>query len=362
MSKMPVDVKKLFEAVSQVGEERGLPINVDLVIDPTAPQALLDCMLSTFIDTATDAHVEAVVLEGVVPELALPCDLAVIVGGQSPLLGDVASAGRSRGIPSVVVVQRGHTFFTQAADGVAQGEVAGTQTAGAGADGGAHKGVPLADIVDVELSAGQQRPLEELGAWVVANAPAKRLSFAECFEFIRHPLALELARENAVQNGAIGLVFFIPGADMPVITANQVKMVLQIGALYGYAPGKERLREVAAVIASGFGLRGIARKLASAIPGLSWAIKPTVAATGTMGLAQAAIAYFEDPANLRTADVASERLVELAMRIAEQGQAAVASVQSAARASRLQRRAQQAAAPAEASGPDAGTPVEASEG
>ena len=360
MSRMPVDVKKLLEAFSQAGEERGLPVNVDLVIDPTAPEALIDCMLTTFVDARSDAHVEAVVLEGAVPELALPCDLAVIVGGASPLLGDVASAGRARGIPSVVAVQRGHTFFTRAADGVAQAAGAGDVRAAAPTGGGAHKGVPLADVIDVELSAGQQRPLEELGAWVVANAPAKRLSFAECFAFIRHPLALELARENAVQNGAIGLVFFIPGADMPVITANQAKMVLQIGALYGYAPGKERAREVAAVVASGFGLRGIARRLASALPGLSWAIKPTVAATGTMALAQTAIAYFEDPANLHAADVAAERLAELATRIAEQGRAAVAGVQGAARASRMQRDARQQAAGGAA--PPAEVAEEVSEG
>jgi hypothetical protein len=44
----------------------------------------------------------------------------------------------------------------------------------------------------------------------------------------------------ARQNGAVGVFVFIPGADMPVMTVNQVRMILQIAAAYGERVGLER--------------------------------------------------------------------------------------------------------------------------
>lgn len=318
MSKMPVDIGKIVKSVGQVGEERGLPVNVDLVFDPTADEALVDVMLDAFIDIETDARVEPIVMSGdAVPDLPVPCDLAVIVGGESLVLGDVAKASRAKGTPTVVAVARGRTYFSDEKPEVARApssgesasETSGQDGAASSACGASGAGVPLDDIVDVDVSGEEKHPLDGLGEWIVRKAPAKRLSMAEDFPFLRRPLSLELARENAIQNGAIGLVFFVPGADMPIITANQARMVLQIGSVYGYAPGKERIREIVAVVAGGFGLRGVARGLVRAVPGLSWAIKPAVAASGTMAMAHAAIAYFEDPENVRRVDDAVEGVV-----------------------------------------------------
>ena len=351
MAGLGVDVGKIIGAFFDVAGGTDIDVAVDLVIDPTAPDALVDAVLSAFVDVDSDATVETVVLGaggaaadagggadgGVVREavesgLPVPCDLAVIVGGESPLLGDAASAGRAMGIPSVIVVSRGEARFAFADDGPAApgtggaaataGGPGGDATVGGGEAGSASApkaagatgdglercaGVPLDDLVDVDVSGGAERPLEELGEWIVRNAPAKREGLAANFPFVRHPLALEFARENATQNGAIGLVFFVPGADMPVITANQARLVLQIAAIYGHDVGRERIREVACVIASGFGLRGVARALVSLVPAISWAVKPAVAAGGTMAIACAAVAYFEDPANVARVDGAIDR-------------------------------------------------------
>ncbi len=58
----------------------------------------------------------------------------------------------------------------------------------------------------------------------------------------------------------------MPGADMPLITLNQARMVLQIAAVYGNDLSADRIREVAAVVAGGFGCRALARKLVSLAP------------------------------------------------------------------------------------------------
>ena len=306
MSKVPIDVKKLLESVADIGQQREAPVYVDIVFDPTASEQLVDCVLDAFAAGAGNAYLETVVLGTTVPEIPVPADLCVVVGGDSVLLGDVASAARSLGVPAVVVVQRGKTLFSDDPQAVRElarltykaNEGAGVNNVGAPAVG---KGIPLSDIVDVDFVDASKRPLEELGQWIVANAPAKRVAMAAAFPFLRHPLAVELGRQNAIQNGAIGVVFFIPGADMPIITLNQARMVVQIAAIYGRPLDKQRIKEVVAVVLGGFGFRALARKLAGSVPVLGWAIKPAVAAGATIALSYAAIDYFEEGGALNSA-------------------------------------------------------------
>ena len=72
-----------------------------------------------------------------------------------------------------------------------------------------------------------------MGEWIIETCREKRLSFALAFPFVARPLSLEAVNATAVQNAGIGVVVFLPGADMPVMTANQMKMILQIAAAYG---------------------------------------------------------------------------------------------------------------------------------
>ncbi len=65
----------------------------------------------------------------------------------------------------------------------------------------------------------------------------------------RHPVlraaaANQVIGRTAVQNALVGLAFFVPGSDMPVMTLNQVKMVLSVANLYGYQIDRERAVEI----------------------------------------------------------------------------------------------------------------------
>ncbi|MGI6031887.1 MAG: YcjF family protein [Coriobacteriales bacterium] len=304
MSEMPIDFKGLLDSVANVGQERDVPVYVDLVFDPTASDRLIDEVLAAFSESDSEAFVEKLVLETTVPDLPVPCDLCVIVGGDSLLLGDVAAAARSKGIPAVVAIERGKTYFShdpKAAQAFVDATIAANETPRVKTAAGTAsaqmqtvgRGIPVDDIIDIDLNAIEDRPLEELGEWIVSNAPAKRIAMAADFPFLRHPLAADIIRRATIQNGAVSVVFFVPGADMPVITLNQVKMALQIAAAYGNPMGSARIKEVAAIVAGGFGFRGIARKLVSLVPVLSWAIKPAVSASGTFAMGQAAIGYYE---------------------------------------------------------------------
>jgi uncharacterized protein (DUF697 family) len=104
---------------------------------------------------------------------------------------------------------------------------------------------------------------------------------------------------NAAQNGAIGAVVIIPGADMPAMTANQIRMVLKIAAAYGEKLDADRAFEILSIVGSAFVFRALARQALDFVPGFGWALKGAFGFSATVALGQAAIAYFEAGAPLR---------------------------------------------------------------
>jgi uncharacterized protein (DUF697 family) len=140
--------------------------------------------------------------------------------------------------------------------------------------------------------------VSRLGMWIADNIGSKRLALAHNFAVMRRAVAEDAMKTTALQNGLIGAVTPIPGADMPIMTANQVKMLLQIAAAYGQPLGVERIKELAAVLAGGYLLRTIARQALVVVPVLGWAIKGGIGYTGTMAMGRAAVSYFENGADL----------------------------------------------------------------
>ena len=132
-----------------------------------------------------------------------------------------------------------------------------------------------------------------MGEWIIAACKDKRLAFALAFPFVRRPLSLDAVRATSVQNAGVGVVVFIPGADMPIMTLNQAKMLLQIAAAYGQPLSAERIKELAAVVGGAFLFRNIARTAVGVVPVLGWAIKGAIGFAGTEAMGHAAIEYFE---------------------------------------------------------------------
>ena len=92
---------------------------------------------------------------------------------------------------------------------------------------------------------------------------------------------------------------FIPGADFPVLTLNQLRLVLRIGLAYGVEIDAQRWPEILSVIVSGIGFRAIARQLLGSVPFAGWAVKGGVAYAGTRAVGEAAVRYFEARAAMR---------------------------------------------------------------
>lgn len=310
-TKFPVDMKKLTESADGLEASREYPAFVNILIDVTASDRLIDAVLKGFESQSGNAEVRRVLIECDSAELPMPCDLCVVVAGESLRLGRIAAESRRLGCPTAVAIEVGETYFASSVQDAA--EVLGFSAAEARDEVG--EGVPEDTVVEVDFAL--ERPLDELGRWIAVNAPAKRVSMAASFPFMRLPLAMELTRAVALKNAGVGVVFIVPGADMPVITLNQAMLVLQIAALYGQPLGTGRIVEVAAVVAGAFGFRALARELTSAVPALGWGIKGTVAYTGTMAMGKAAVECFEQ----------GGRINELGAKIREALEAATAAIE-----------------------------------
>ena len=109
---------------------------------------------------------------------------------------------------------------------------------------------------------------------------------------LRRAVCEEVIRKNARQNALIGALP-VPGADLPVMTANQARMVLNIASVHGEELSLERARELAGVLAAGFGFRALGRQVVKLVPVGGWAAAGVIGYAGTLAMGRASMLYFE---------------------------------------------------------------------
>jgi uncharacterized protein (DUF697 family) len=142
-------------------------------------------------------------------------------------------------------------------------------------------------------SAGGKALLEELASRIVRAMDEDYLvALAKGYPPFRRAVSEEIVRNNARQNAVVGALP-IPGADMPVMTANQARMVLNIAAAYGEDLSMDRAKELLGVLAAGFGLRALSRQAVKFVPVGGWAAAAVIGYSGTVAMGRATILYFE---------------------------------------------------------------------
>ena len=135
---------------------------------------------------------------------------------------------------------------------------------------------------------------------------------------LRRAACEEIVRHNARQNALIGLLP-IPGADMPVMTANQVRMVLKLAAAYGEELSMQRARELLGVLAAGFGLRALSRQVVKVVPVGGWVAAAAIGYAGTLAMGRSTMLYFERGGQ----KVGAEEMESIRNRAAEEAKAFV---------------------------------------
>lgn len=274
---LPINPVEVFKQGKYFSELRSKQLVINLVLDPLADDELIG-----------DARVL------LVPETA-NCTVRTIIIGAEKAAGQLKRADVTYIVLSDTVASREESSYSERIRSLVDllvyaGDPFAIIT----------RSTQISQLADA-LKVNAERILhvdsfDELSAsvarWSAQNLSDERLALASNFEFMRHAIAQEIIKATSMQNGVIGGVMFIPGADMPLLTLNQIKMVMQTAAVYGAEMNKERIKEIISVVAGAFVSRTIARELVALVPGVGWAIKAAIAYGATFAMGASVLEYF----------------------------------------------------------------------
>ena len=273
---MPFDVREIVRSATQMRTEREEPVRIAVLVEVDAPDPLVDVLRDRLRPRTAAARLQIEAVEPGAPELVVDptvdAAIAVIGGASAEMVSLLAGLVRA-GVHTVALVQRPVPEELALSLGMSRDNVVGDPDPARAVD-------------------------DHLTRWLADRLAKKRLALANNFPFTRRHVANHFVNSTAMQNAVIGAVAIIPGADMPLMTANQAKMLLQIAASYGEDLGTERAKELLAIVGGGFTLRAVARQVLDFVPGFGWVIKGGIGYSGTIAMGKATIAYFEQGADL----------------------------------------------------------------
>jgi uncharacterized protein (DUF697 family) len=147
------------------------------------------------------------------------------------------------------------------------------------------------DVVRAEP--GHGFPVEAIARTLAHKLGEDGTSLARHLPALRSGVCAALIESFARKNALVAAAVFIPGVDFPILTLNQLRLVLRICAAYGLEVDNQRVPEIVATVAAGLGFRTVARELLGAVPVAGWLLKGTIAYAGTKAVGEAAVRYCE---------------------------------------------------------------------
>jgi uncharacterized protein (DUF697 family) len=274
--KLPLNLSKSLKAFKDASVGATEPASVVLAGDPALVEAAKERFAEGGMIPASLADTSAASLAAVV---SAPDELLVVLTTPDKEAGVEASLGYSLARGSVIV---------------AVDEGPGVKARASYLANGASR---------LSFSSASPGGWSRLFSLCAEAAGDRGVALARRYPVVRQAAARRLVWKTAAQNVFIALVFFVPGSDMPAMTLNQARMVLNLAAMYGQQIDKERAVEIAGVVVLGYGFRGIGRLLVRSVPGLSLVMRVVTAYSATMAVGLGAMAYFEKGAPASTSKV-----------------------------------------------------------
>ena len=112
---LPLDIPALLRAATDIDAARNTPLAVSVYLDETAPGDVVGHVRSAFASAGARTRVTLGYLDdGALPEPYGADDMAVIVAGESPRIGEAAAHVRGAGIPVMVATASPHAVIAAA--------------------------------------------------------------------------------------------------------------------------------------------------------------------------------------------------------------------------------------------------------
>lgn len=161
----------------------------------------------------------------------------------------------------------------------------------------------LLGVTPIPISAQTGRGISEhLIPALLEAQPALHVALAQALPAQRQRLVERIIRNTALTNALIALQP-IPGADIPILAASQVRMVLRIAAAYGRPMDASHAGEFIASVAGTLLVRFGGAQAAKLVPVLGWLVSASITAAGTWAIGMTAVRYFESPPELSLPDL-----------------------------------------------------------
>lgn len=253
-----------FKLGMNTTRENDAPVRVAVYLDATATSFLIDAVRQAFVPQTTSAlvRVERLSAHPVPPKP--DTDVVLVLSCGSPVLEEGVRALVIAGAPVCVIAESSVEVPFIAQDTPLLGLVAATEA---------------------------NHLTEDLARWIL-DRTEKEAAFAANFPFMRQAASTRIVTTTALANMATGAVFFVPGANYPVMLTAEIGMLLRLSAIYGYPLRLERGYEIGAVALSGLVLRALARGLCRSTPHLGFIVRALVAGFGTYGMGCALTAAY----------------------------------------------------------------------
>lgn len=275
--KLPINPKALLEAVGLADDQSRQECTISVLVDTSLDPALLAYAKEALRPSTANIHLVVLPYYAEPVPFAHDSTLAIILGATATATGRLMTQALKEQVPAVVV-----TLDPASLQAIAR------ET---------YHEIDTLSIVATAPASNETERFERLfaalGTWMVRELPEERASLARALNFVRDPFIANAIQATSVQNAAIAAVFFLPGADLPLLTVNQIKLFSQIAAAYGAELDKGRIQEIVVLLLSGFGFRAIARKLVGVVPVFGWAVRGAVGYSGTRAVGMVANEYFK---------------------------------------------------------------------
>lgn len=284
MKLSPVKVRNIYKTLKEVKDEREAPVNIVLAGSAEAEKEALARRLASGLTYGDDLRFLELTEDRLPAELpleVLTSDVVLLIADERACFSQataftIAKLQQMRK-PYLVVVEKVEEISDSS------GLVERLFKA---------LGVPPDRMTFVSLRADVGID-GELVPRIARAMDDKEVALAARFPVFRGAAADKVIRETSLQNALLATISLFPGADMPVLSANQTRMVIRLAAIYGQDLTMTRVREILGVLGGGIAFRAIARQLLDLLPGFGRVIKGTVAHGGTVALGKACKRYFE---------------------------------------------------------------------
>lgn len=284
LGKLPANPLTIMKAMGTTEERSAADFTLSLFVERTLDPALLTYAKEAFRPQTDKLSISVIPFFDEPAPLEIPSDLVIIMAAKAPLVSDLMLLALKERIPAVVVTLDPLAVQKTSIDN--------------------HFEIDLKSMVTVQQHNTKvdyhKQLFKELGAWISREFKDDILPLARALPFVRDPFVKSIIQTTSLQNATISSLFFLPGSDMPLLTLNQVKLFLQIAAVYQADLDKKRFKELSVLLLSAYGFRMLSRRLVAMIPVISWAIKGAIGYSGTLAVGVAAQEYFERESDLKS--------------------------------------------------------------